>query len=553
MKKKFTCLVLCLLVFCLSVLTGCSLVGVNNDKYYNAVIVEIKDKNGKVVTEITNREVLTSYQNVGYYYEYQGYTKAQAVDLSLKLLENRKLTILKAEEEWGIDKTGKNLQPLEKTYLWEQTASALQANLDSYLKSENTESSEDEGNAIKYEAYAPKAYLDPETFEIKLIDAEDGVLDNYTPSVSNKDYSVAEDRALIYDNFFENNKYGENFSAYKKYLTQIRESDKYLGLSLDAKDVFEREIERLYVNAYENYVVSRYTEQLLENNGVSSIEVQDILDLYSSKVRQSYTQYSLEGDSSYSTTMGEKASDVYYYLEGKQNVQYFTVLNILFNKNASEEGKYDLIIRENDGEGNYKEESEVVVTKSEIEGFIVNNITNPIINAQSLSNDEYLYNKITDCVFMYNQDPGMQKADASYVIGVDGQGKAVSNFVESFNNAGLSLYNDGKGQLGDIEIAESEYGIHVLIYTGAYQNMFEGIDENFYLQNEVSEEGKLSAIEILDRTRITPMLDKSYFDVLFDELYVDSSSQIQAAHTEVLRSNYIMVYHKGRLPEALKG
>ena len=96
MKKKITCLLLCLLVLCLPILTGCSLIEVNSDKYYNSVIVEIKDKNGKVVSEVTNRELISGYQSMGYYYEYQGYSKAEAIDMTLKLLENRKIVLIKA-------------------------------------------------------------------------------------------------------------------------------------------------------------------------------------------------------------------------------------------------------------------------------------------------------------------------------------------------------------------------------------------------------------------------------------------------------------------------
>ena len=145
----------------------------------------------------------------------------------------------------------------------------------------------------------------------------------------------------------------------------------------------------------------------------------------------------------------------------------------------------------------------------------------------------------------------MLSADGNYVIGVDSEGKAVSNFVEAFNNAGLALYDNGNGMMGDIEITESEYGIHVLVYTGMCTNLFEGITANFTLVNEAAE-GQLTPIEVLYTTRVSPMLDKTLFDVLYDELYVDNSARIQEADTDVLRMQYSFTVYAGRGPETLK-
>ncbi|MBQ8909039.1 MAG: hypothetical protein IJY90_01975 [Clostridia bacterium] len=555
MKKKITCLVMVLLVMCLSLFTGCSLVEVDSEKYYNAVIVEIKDENGKVVSTVTNRELISGYQSVGYYYEYNGFTKEEAVDKTLELLENRKVSIMAAEQKWGIDKDGTNLDPKEKTYLWEQTVNTLQQNLDSYLDEEEDEETEEENTttSIAYEDFVPTAYLASDgngNYEIKLVDPEDGVLDNYIPTVSEKDFNKEEDFNLILENFKENNQNGKNFDAYKKYLTQLKAAEKGQNLSTYTDDVFAREIKRIYTQCYENYVVEIYTEDLLKTNGVSSISVQDILDLYSSKVRSDYTQYVLEGDTGYDKNVQDAPKDVYYYLEGKENTTYFNVLNILFNENETEEGKYNLIVREDNGEGNYEEQSNQVLSKSEIYSFISSNITNVIANAQNSSDSDILYNTIKDCVFKYNQDPGMQKSNAVYTIGVDGEGNAVSNFVEAFNNAGLELYAQNK--IGNIEIAESEYGIHVLIYTGVCENLFAGINESFVLTNDEVEDGEYTAIEVLDNTRVYPMLDKSYFELLYEELYVDNSSYIQQSNIDVLRAQYSFTSYKGRIPSALK-
>ena len=237
-----------------------------------------------------------------------------------------------------------------------------------------------------------------------------------------------------------------------------------------------------------------------------------------------------------------------------QKIQFFTVANILFNKSKTVEGKYDLIVRNDDSTGVYVEEKAVQVSKSEIEGFIANKIENVLKSAQNTNDLEVIGDQIKECVFKYSQDPGSLSATSNYVIGVDNQGKAVSSFVESFNEAGLKLYKNENRKFGDIAIAESEYGIHVLIYTGACENLFQGINGSFTLTND-QQEGQLSAIQVLAQTRVSPMLDKTIFDVLFDELnalYVNTPSYVQQANAELIRTDYQITNYRDRIPESLK-
>lgn len=561
MKKKFTGMLICLLMVCMTLFAGCSLVEVDSDKYYNSVVAEIKDKEGKeVIATITSEDLINGYQSYGYYYEYYyGMTKEEAVEETIKLLQNRKITLIEAEKKFNVDKTGKNLTDLEKTYIWEQVASTLQANLDYYydeIVGEGEEKTEEESGDATFEDYTKSALLSKDengNFIIKETAKNEGVLDSYVPSVSNKDYNKEADRKLIFENFRENNKYGKHFEAYTKYFTNLKAAEQGKKLSTNERDVFEREIAKIYDETYENYVITKYTEALLEKDGVSSIEVQDILDLYSSKVRSSYTQYAIEGDSAYSSNMQNDPTTIYYYTEGQEATKFFSVANILFNKAEGQEGKYELIVRsDDDGDGVYYEESSIIVSKADIYSFIQSNVTNVISSAQNSNSSAIVGDAIKECVYKYNQDPGMLSATANYYIGVDSEGKAVSNFVEEFNEAGLALYNNGEGVVGNIEITESDFGIHVLVYTGAYENLFQGIDHKFALTDEEGEEGQLAAIEVLNTTRVSPMLDKTLFDVLYDELYVDNSSSIQQADMDVLRAQYSFTTYSGRIPDALK-
>ena len=131
MKKKFTGFILSFCLLCMGLLAGCSLVGRDYDRYYNQVVAKIENKESNKTLNITKRELISGYQSYGYTYEqYYGYTRQEAIDYTLELLTNRKITILTAEEEFGVDKTGKGLSELEKTYLYQQVVDSVNSNLE---------------------------------------------------------------------------------------------------------------------------------------------------------------------------------------------------------------------------------------------------------------------------------------------------------------------------------------------------------------------------------------------------------------------------------------
>ena len=554
MKKKFTGIIICLLMFCMSIFAGCSLVQTNPDKFYNSTVVEIKDAQGNVVSTVSSRELINGYSTMGYYYEYQGMSRADAVAQTITLLENRKILVYEAEQKYDIDYSGKNLTDLEKTYIWEEVVLALEENIAYYLETEETTDSmaaEAPDNAT-FTSYSKRASYDIQDGQFLVVkkDVQPGVLDGYNPSKIH-DYTKAEEMNLIYDILLENNKSGKRFQALEKYYDYLVSAESGLNLPADKKSVFEREIATLCKESYENYMMTKYSEDLLGKNEISSITAQDILDLYCQKVRTDYTKYVVEGDSTYDSTVSSSYRGTYYYDGNKATNQYFTVANILFNKSETEAGKYELLIRQDeDGDGVYELDKKETKTKSEIEAFIQNNIVHPLAIAQMSADQNLASDVIKECVFKYNQDPGMLKAEGNYTIGVDSEGNAVSNFVESFNEAGLKLYN--QNIFGNVEITDSEYGIHVLVYTGKCENMFEGIDEQFALIDNGYTEGQVSAFEVLANTRVNTMLDKTYFDLLYEELYQDKSNEIEQADLDVCKAKYSITHLNSNIPVTLK-
>ena len=297
----------------------------------------------------------------------------------------------------------------------------------------------------------------------------------------------------------------------------------------------------------------------------SSVSASQIVDLYSSKVRSAYVQYEVEQDSNYDSNISSDVSSVYYYKTDADSNKYFTVANILIKFNTTQQNAYDaatakynkkdggysyndykddidvlyddlkpITRRLNEETGVYEEyESDLTVNE------LIQNLKDEIDDARKEGDLNKIGDIINNYIYSYNEDPGMFNASNNYVIGVDSDGNAVSSFVESFNEAGLALYNGGNGQFGDVsELTRSQYGIHILVYTGACQNLYDGITNSFELND--------SAIDVLYSTRVNPLVDKTYFDVLYDEIWTDNYSNFEKANLEYLKKDYKIIEYKDR-------
>ena len=566
--KKFASLAISA-AMTMSLLTGCSLVETNYGKYYTETVAIVSNKKTGREETITKREFLEAYQNYGYnYVQYYSYTTEQAIDLTIELLENRKITLIAAEDEFGINQDGQGLSKKEKTYLYDQVVSSLLSNLNSYYEDIVPSDDEDEtSDAISFTGYTKNAILDGDNI-VNINKTEDllaGVSDT-----EERDFNKASDYNEIYKTFLEklvNENYKKALRNYYKDLILAEYGQKY---STDQKSVFEREINRLYKVVYQNYVINKYSQvkkTSLENVQVySSVTANQIVDLYTSKVRSAFVQYEIEQDSDYDSDISSDVSSVYYFKTDADSTKYFTVANILVKFNTEQQALYDSYTAKynqkdggysytqykkdiddlydslmpttrklNDETGNYEEyESDLTITE------LVANLKTEIDDARKEGDSNKIGDIINKYIYSYNEDPGMFNATNNYVIGVDKDGNAVSSFVEEFNNAGLALYDGGNGQLGDVSaLTRSQYGIHILVYTGECKNLFDGITTTFELNND--------AIQLLYSTRVNPLVDKTYFDVLYDEIWTDNYSNFEKANLEYIKQDYKITEFVDRL------
>lgn len=577
MKKKFTGFILSFCLLCMGLLAGCSLVGRDYDRYYNQVVAKIENKESNKTLNITKRELISGYQSYGYTYEqYYGYTRQEAIDYTLELLTNRKITILTAEEEFGVDKTGKGLSELEKTYLYQQVVDSVNSNLEAYYDEIVGTQDEEETDSITFEGYTKNASLKENqdgTYSIERLNVEEELLGDFHPSI-NRDFTNSEDRKEIYDNLrdYVLNSNDDYKKAFNTYLDNLKASEYGLNLSTDAPSVFDREFERLYDVAYENYLIEKYSYSNKNLDSLSAITPAQIVNLYTSKVRASYAQYNLENDSNYDSDVQESLNDVYYFKQDDASTKFFTVANVLFMFTDAQKAEYDAIVAKMEAdEGGYyqaqykqdldrlysqitpvlRQYNETTGTYDEIDSpanltvdRAYNNMVLELQSAQVSGNNNVVGDTINEFIYTYGEDTGMFNAESNYVVGIDAEGNGVSSFVDSFEEAAIELYNNGNAKIGDISgLVRSEYGIHVLFYTGACENLFDGITSSFALSEE--------AIVTLYNTRVNILVDETYFDVLYDEIYQDNYTYFENANMNFLREDYNITTYSGRYSDLL--
>ncbi len=590
MKKRFTGILLSFCLLCMGILTGCSLVETDYNRYYNQVVATIEHRDDSSKRgEVTMMDLISAYESYGYTYEqYYGYEREEAIRMTLELLENREITLIIAEEQFAINRDGTGLSDKEKTYLWQQVIDSLESNLETYYEEiVGSNTTEDTSEEITFDGYDKTADLiknDDGSYTIINLNVEEEPLANYRPTVY-RNFNNKEDRAIIFTSFRDNvlNSNQNYQKAYINYLNTLLSSEYGQNLSTNAVEVFEREIDRLYDVAYENYVLEKYSYSNRNTEDESSITASKIVNLYVNKVKAGYTQYYIEKDSNYDTNVQESLNEMYYFRTDSSATEFFTVANVLFmfdeeqqteynritalreESIASEENNIDPeytaieynrdlnalyasivpVIREYNG---VTESYEEVEFKNENDRDTISEIhqkmASELQTAQNTGDVTIVGDKINEFIYEYNEDTGMFNAENNYVIGIDSEGNAVSSFVDSFEETAVKLYDGGKAKTGDIsEPIRSEYGIHILIYTGACENLFPGITSTFNLSEK--------AIEKLYTTRVNVLVDKTYFDVLYDELYSDNFSQFEDANMDVLRKDYNIKEYSGRFSDLI--
>lgn len=595
-KTKLTKLIISLslcLVMCVSVFAGCTLVTTDMSRYYSQVVASLEYESGEKI-EITKRDLSVAVANYSETYQSYGLEGEEAVRQILESVINEKLVIRASENMAKEQNNGEILTTKEKTYLWELTFETIEDNIKSYynqindIEEEDSSSTESEDDTVitqnGYEDLVSLQMDGQGSYTLTLNSTASTAVEDHTFwNGEDRDLTTQNDLDVLYHNVVsyveQNPVYSQGFS---RYLSEAKSSEKGMQLSTDNESVFKREIQRVYEVLYNAFMIDKYQEMNQANN--ASVTINNILELYESRVISDYDKYVTEQASTYEEDVLEDVSSIYYFKP--TGTQFFYVSHILAEFSDTDQATYDEcqrvldgtstkytvgeaeaiieglydnlafvvrepakdengnIIRNEDGSVTWTETGEtkpVSAVMSEIELKLSTAGDNELLKAQYF--DEFIYK--------YNADPGIMNAERNYVIGVDYSTPdtengtsytAHSSMVESFTNAAIELFANGNAKIGDLyaQPIRSDYGIHIMIYEGKVANLFSNIDSNFSLST--------ADIQVLNDARLKAGESKTLLDELYEELDTDRYTIFETMNLQFLRDEVQLTYY----PDAYK-
>lgn len=157
------------------------------------------------------------------------------------------------------------------------------------------------------------------------------------------------------------------------------------------------------------------------------------------------------------------------------------------------------------------------LTNSEIE-----KIVQKYVDAENQETEYARADAFIKYYYYYNDDTTFQNSDKTSVFGISSTGEVIYNDTfsdaqnDAFDEALTKLYNNGKGQVGDLsDRIRTDDGIYILFYAGEVETLFQGISYNFSLAND--------DIAKLGSTRVNIFNNKTYFDLVYDAIYEDNN------------------------------
>lgn len=576
-KKNFMALLM-VLIMCMSVFTGCSLVGVNDERYYEAVVATITYADGEK-ENVTKRDLIMGYNSYGYnYVENYGYTAQEAVELTLDIIIDQRLTIKEVEDYYAAN----NLELLndrETTYLWDQLYDSIYSNLKQYFNqvtgnssssSESDSSSSSSSNSSIYTPYVKNAKLE----EVKQADGSTKlvIVKTQTPDTIRETYVARyqdgqpynfEEQAFaeaLYNKIMALTDVGSWKSALGDYLADVRSNYTYMDFESD-KECLMFELERVYEILKDNYLVEKYeiiyNREAQQDSNYSNVTVDDVLKYYSARVRTDYVNYTANPDT-FQTDILSDVGNVDYILEENNATNYFYVGYVKMAFTEEQTAKYEeLQDLTYTTPGQQEKELQALYdsVKATVRDAETGEATGETVSAKTLL--EEIQGKVDDIqyvegeeddietarqkaeafrkyMYLYNDDDTLKNADYNTVFGVTVDGEVLANDTFSSNEDALEaikqLYNEGNAKIGDMTgLVKAEDGYYIFFYAGGIENLFY-VDENFDVSRN------RDAIRVLASTYINIFSDKTVFDVIYDELTTDNYSAFENMNIDYLRS-----------------
>lgn len=532
------------------VLTGCGLFELNQDRYLS-----------RMVAQIDNDIIITKEDLIPVYNQYAptlinsyGYSKEDAVEYCIDMLVNRKIMLKKAKELYP------TLSEKETSKCWKDTYDSVNEILKSYEKDimadwnikdpteEETASSTSDNSSSAYKPFEKQIQLkqDDATGDWYIEAIKDDDLKDVEVIVGGADKFLTTYRVISREDVSR--------EALRKYIKALKKEEE--GRTFEGEDaysddaVLERAINKIYQQYEENMYLSKLQDYLQEN---TVVEENEILTKHKEQILEDYVKYTANLEQ-FKTDILSSADGIYYVPE-EYNGKYFYVSHFLvkfdeetqaqvddlkkqLNESAIDQTAYDaaidLIVANmkatiyNDG---VKTDETILVSE------LYSNLTTELAGKTIKEKTEIFNNYI----YKYNQDPGINNAEFAYVVGDED-----SKMVKSFTEASRKLHRPNSedtsilGNVGDIsDIVVSEYGIHIIMYCGEVENLF-----NVNKDNVETFELKNADLKTMDDTLLYACNNKTLLDKIYEGIYKDKYSTYESEYVKSLKENSIVKIYK---------
>ena len=570
--KKFSALLICLLMIITCSLAGCATFSINKVKYYNEVLATVGEKN------ITRFDLLSAYNSYGnsYYVQQMGQSEEQALNSTLDLLIDREALYQYALSE------GDRYKPTEYQVneIVGEIFSSMDEQMNTYvenakkilnIKDEEETESEESSSETPYKledyTYSPRAAVKSRTngdaveYYIEyIVKPEEENYHKYINAEYLKDFNKKNTINMIKTSYFnrlelelETNE-GENASILLNKAKSLMAKDlisyEYYLRDANGKE-YSKETEDLLYRYFKRTFESQIQSQYLENIRVEYLKSEELsiellTEEYSYLARMNYNTYVNDHDA-YKNKMkniGTDGDSVLYHPTTDTQFGYFIHTLISFdsikeNLSLIEELKE---MNPTEHETAYAQAiSKIKVKARDLETGLVSedaeevSINDVIDEFNSIKTDystnEERMSAFIQFMFKYTSDTATLSQGMPYVVGTNGY----SAMVEEFNNEAISLMEGEPGNMSNADISNidslciTEYGIHLLYYVGDV-NSFDipySSSNNVYIQNENKEGNELFN---LYTKVINPLTKQTYFDMMFDLVYPASSGEVYTSN-----------------------
>lgn len=556
--KKLLVIVLSVMLFITAMFSGCTLVETNTAKYMDTVVATVKSDDYNI--EVTKQELLRYYNN--YYDTYvnsYGYTPQETVKLCLDMIINQKLLVS------YLKKSGVQLTQNDKNSITLKVFDYVEESLSNYIaqikndwgiKDETTSTTDEDKTYPTKEEFTPEyEYVyneDLQKWEIKyVLDKPSAVQDPELKNYFESYFWTEEERGTegftavgAIKTKMTPYSDGINEEAMKRFVKDLKNNEAYRNYKNSTSyDIFMREYNRVY-KIYEDNKYIEKLEDSFKNEFVLSSD--DVIDYMSYKLNSQKELYDDENSifKVYNEAMKSDATTVYYH----PTTSWFNVMHVLIGYSDAQKElistwKQELengIITQIEYDANVNTlKNEIVGQARDSEGKLVgsekslSSIYNEIKNALAqLGNDaQGKLNKFDEFMYKYSTDEGSLNRDYDYAIPLDA---AYDTMVSEFATASRELYNNGI--VGAIsEPIMSEYGAHIIIYSGISKNVVNNINS--------------LTINDLINTKLKPTSEKSMFDIACGGVEAQSFDVYQNNIVSQLRAGVEIEIYSGRFSE----